>query len=196
MAKPSRHRASVDLRGMEERLQAFATARRLTIAATVRRALDALLAGERGPSDDAPMFADRADDGPLVKVTLRLPALHTRPLAWRARKADVSQGDYVAGLIEGTPRTPPMPDHVEVVAALNRSTSGLAALCLDLHAVTRLLRRHGVTNLGQHEARMSRLESVVVEHVRLASQLIAEVQAHRHRPARDRVRSGRPERST
>jgi len=194
VAKPSRRRATVDLRGMEERLQAFATARRLTVAATVRRALDALLASEGKPSDDAAMVADRADDGPLVKVSLRLPALHTRLLAWRARKADVSQGDYVAGLIEGTPRMPPMPDHVEVVAALNRSTSGLAALCLDLHAVTRLVRRDGVTNLGQHEASMSRLESTVIEHVRLASQLIAEV--NRHRPARDRARSARPERPT
>lgn len=196
MAQPLRHRATVDLRGMEERLQAFATARRLTVAATVRRALDALLTGEGEPSDDAPMFADRAEDGPLVKVTLRLPALHTRLLAWRARKADVSQGDYVAGLIEGTPRTPPMPDHVDVVAALNRSTSGLAALCLDLHAVTRLLRRDSGTDLGQHEASMNRLESAVNEHVRLSSQLIAEVKAHRQRPARDRVRSGRPERPT
>ena len=76
-----------------------------------------------------------------------------------------TQGRRVAGLIEGMPRTPPMPDHVDLVAALNRSTSGLAALCLDLRAVTRLLRRDGVTNLGQHEASMSRLESAVDEHL-------------------------------
>lgn len=196
MAKPSRHRATVDLRGMEERLQAFAAARQMTVAATVRRALDALLAGEGEQSESAPVFADRADDGPLVKVTLRLPALHTRLLAWRARKADVSQGDYVAGLIEGAPLTPPMPVHVEVVAALNRSTAGLAALCLDLHAVTRLLRRDGVSDLGQHEARLSRLENAVGEHVRLASQVIAEVSANRLRPARKHARSARAERPT
>lgn len=196
VAKPSRHRVTVDLRGMEERLQAFAAARRMTVAATVRRALDVLLAGEGEQSDGAPVFADRADDGPLVKITLRLPALHARLLAWRARKADASQGDYVAGLIEGDPPTSPMPDHAEVVAALSRSTAGLSALCLDLHTVTRLLRRDGAIDLDQHEARLSRLGNAVGEHVRLASQLLAEVKANRHLPARKHARSTRTERPT
>jgi hypothetical protein len=194
VAKPSRHRATIDLRGIEERLQAFATARRMTIAATVRRALGALLADEGEPGDGTPAIADRAADGPLVKVTLRLPTAHTRLLAWRARKADVSQGDYIAGLIEGTPLTPRMSDHREVVAALTRSTSSLAALCLDLHAVTRVLRCGAVSDLGPHEASLSRIEITVSEHVRMASQLMAEVKANRRRPARDHTKATRPER--
>lgn len=189
MSNSSRHRATVDLRGIEDRLQAFATARRLTIAATVRRAVDALLADDGEQGADAPETADRADDGPLVKVTLRLPALHALLLARRARKADVSQGDYVASLIEGTPLAPRTPDHGGMVAALSGSTASLAALCVDLHAMIRLLRSSAVGDLSRHEASLGRLEIAVGEHVRLASQLIAEVTAHRRRPARERARS-------
>ena len=189
MSNPSRHRATVDLRGVEGRLQAFATARRLTIAATVRRAVDALLAGDGEQGEDTPLTDDRADDGPLVKVTLRLPAVHALLLGRRARKADVSQGDYVAALIEGTPLAPRMPDHGDVLAALSKSTSSLAALCVDLHAMTRLLRSGAVGDLARHEASLGRLEIAVGEHVRPASQLIADVTAHSRRPARNRAGS-------
>jgi hypothetical protein len=189
VSNSSRHRTTIDLRGMEDRLQAFATARRLTIAATVRRALDALLADVGEPGDGMPVIADRADDGPLVKVTLRLPALHALLLGRRARKADVSQGDYVAGLIEGTPLAPRMPDHGDVVAALSRSTSSLAALSVDLHAVTRLLRCGAAGDFARYEASLAGLAIAVGEHVRLASQLIAEVTAHSRRPARHRARN-------
>jgi hypothetical protein len=37
---------TIDLRGAEERLQAFAAARHLTIAANVRRAIDSMLTGD------------------------------------------------------------------------------------------------------------------------------------------------------
>ena len=46
MASPPRHRVTIDLRGTDERLQAFAAARHLTIAASVRRAIDSMLAGD------------------------------------------------------------------------------------------------------------------------------------------------------
>jgi hypothetical protein len=177
-----RHRVTIDLRGMEKRLQIFATARRLTMAASVRQAIEAMLADDGGFGDRAPAVADRAGDGPQVKVTLRLPATHTRLLAMRARKADVSQGAYVAGLIAGAPLAPRMPDHAEVLKALCQSTSTLAALFVDLHAVTRSMGRDAIGDLAQHRASLSRLEAVVGEHVRLASKLIADVKATRRLP--------------
>ena len=78
---------------------------------------------------------ESAASGPVVKVTLRLPPAHARLIAIRARRADVSQGEYVAGLVEGTPPTPLMPRHGEVVAELSRSTSIMAALGVDLNHV-------------------------------------------------------------
>jgi hypothetical protein len=181
-ASACRHRVTIDLRGMGERLHAFASARRMTMAGSVRRALEAMLADEGEIGDPPSVVADRAGDGPQVKVTLRLPAIHVRLLVMRARRADVSQGEYVAGLIEGAPLAPKMPDHAEVLKALCQSTSNLAALCVHLHALTRSSGRDAGGDLVPHRASLSRLEDVVGVHVRLASKLIADIKATRRLP--------------
>jgi len=177
--RTSRHRVTIDLRGMERRIRAFATARSMTMAACVRRAIDAVLADDGGFSDAAQVVADHVGDGPPVKVTLRLPAIHARLLAMRARKAETSQGEYVASLIEGAPPLPQMPDHAEVLKALCESTSNLSALSVDLHAAIRSLGRSPVGDLEQCRASLNRLEDLVGEHVRTASKLIADVKATR-----------------
>lgn len=194
VASPSRHRATVDLRGIEGRLQAFATARRMTVAASVRRAVEAMLAGEGMVASDAPAVASAAADGVLVKLTLRLPAAHVQLLIMRARRADVSQGAYVAGLIEGTPLAPRPPDHREVLRAIARSTSDLAALSVDLRELLRRLRRADVGDCAQQLAALSRSEAVVNEHVRLASWLVADVRVTRPASTLDRGRRARAER--
>ena len=196
MANPSRHRATIDLRGTQERLQAFATARQLTLAGCVRRAVEAMLATDGTADEVAPGIADRSCDGPLVKVTLRLPAVHARLLAFRARKADVSQGGYVAGLIEGAPLAPRMPDHDEVVAALSRSTSCLAALCVDLNGAARTLQSGLLSDAGRICAVIDEIAEVVHEHVRLASQLIAGVQSTGRRPSIPRCKRVHSERKS
>ena len=190
--RASRHRATIDLRGTEERLQAFATARHLTLAASVRRAVDAMLASDGNSGDDAPVVADAAAVGPLVKVTLRLPDVHARLLALRARKADVSQGGYVAGLIEGTPLAPRLPDHSEVVAALMRSTSSLAALNVDLRAVARMLRGGLVSDAVQPGTTIDRIGEAVRAHVTLASRLLADFDSARRHPPLAKGQRGRP----
>ena len=177
MANPSRHRATIDLRGTEGRLQAFAAARQLTLAGCVRHAVEAMLATDSTVDEVAPRIIDRSGDGPLVKVTLRLPALHARLMAFRARKADVSQGGYVAGLIEGVPLAPRMPDHDKVVAALSRSTSCLAALGVDLNGAARTLQSGPPSDTGRLCAVIDEIAEVVHEHVERASQLLAEVQS-------------------
>ena len=47
-------------------------------------------------------------DGLPVKVTVRMSATHAVTLATRAHSADVSQGAYVAGLLDNAP-PPPLP---------------------------------------------------------------------------------------
>jgi hypothetical protein len=187
---------TIDLRGTEERLQAFATARHLTIAASVRRAIDSMFAGDGEVDNDAHATAESGAEGPVVKVTLRIPPAHARLIAIRARRADVSQGEYVAGLIEGTPPTPLMPGHSGVVAELSRSTSVMAALGVDLNHVAGLMRTGATTDSEQHRANFNLLSDVVREHVLLASQLIADVKSNGR--ARLLVRNGRsrPERPT
>jgi hypothetical protein len=178
-----RHRVTVDLRGMAGRLAAFATARRMTVATSVRRAVEAML-GKGGEAEDSGLApVDSAGYGPLVKVTLRLPAVHTRLLAMRSRQADVSQGEYVARLIEGTPLAPRMQDHRDVVAALTRSTSSLAALSVDLRAVART-RRDGLgSDAARPPATIDQIGEAVRGHIQMASRLLAELERARRRPS-------------
>jgi hypothetical protein len=146
-ATAMRDRVTVDLRGIRPQLQAQAAKRQMTAAALVQRAVTAML-------DDAPCDAgesgsiDSTSGIPVVKVTLRLPVAHAVLLASRARVADVSQGMYVARLIDGTPAQPRAPDHTQAVAALMASTDRLAALGADLNAFIRLLAR--VSQLAPH----------------------------------------------
>ena len=101
----ARDRVTIELRGMRERLNALAAARKMTTAALARKALGTLLDDEQ--SDDQIGSNDTtASDAQVVKVTLRLSAAHAAALVTRARAADVSQGAYVAGLIDGTPPNP------------------------------------------------------------------------------------------
>ena len=177
MADQSRHRVTIDLRGTDERLHAFAAARHLTIAASVRRAIDAMLTSDGEADIDEDLAVGSAANGPAVKVTLRLPLAHARLIATRARRADVSQGEYVAGLVEGAPPAPLMPRHGEVVSELSRSTSVMAALGVDLNHVAGLMRSGATTKSEQHRANYELLSDVVREHVLLASQLIADVKS-------------------
>jgi hypothetical protein len=186
------HRVTIDLRGTEERLHAFATARHLTIAASVRRAIDAMLTSEGVNDSDLQLVAEPLVDGPVVKVTLRLPTVQARLIAMRACKADVSQGEYVAGLVDGTPPAPLMPARGEVVAALARSTSVLSALDVDLKVVARLMRSGAATDSEQHRANIEMLTDVLRNHVALTSRFVASRDATRVRSeGRARVRASR-----
>jgi len=141
LESPGRHgrdRVTVDLRGLGERLQTCAAARGISSAALVRQSLAPLLHDTPAEGDASQVGAAPARDVALVKVTLRLPAAHAVLLARQARAADVSQGAYVADLLDGVSRSPLAPDHAQAIATLARSTDRLAALSTDLNSFMRL----------------------------------------------------------
>jgi hypothetical protein len=175
-----RDRVTVDLRGIRPRLQAQAAKRQMTTAALVRHAVTAML--DDTPSDVggyAPI--DSASGTPVLKVTLRLPVGHAVVLASRARVADVSQGTYVARLIDGTPAQPRAPNHTQAVAALMASTDRLAALSADLNAFMRLLGRTPSSQLEPYRASIRSLASDVRVHLASAAALVAELRATKGR---------------
>ena len=175
-AAAMRDRVTVDLRGIRPQLQAQAAKRQMTAAALVRHAVTAML--DDAPSDagdNAPI--DSASGTPVVKVTLRLPVGHAVVLASRARVADVSQGTYVARLIDGTPTQPRAPDHTEAVTALMASTDRLAALSADLNAFMRLLGRTPRSELEPYRASTRSLAGDVRVHLASAAALVAALRA-------------------
>jgi hypothetical protein len=179
-ATAMRDRVTVDLRGIRPHLQAQAAKRQMTAAALVRRAVTAM-------RDDAPCDAgesesiDGASGTQVVKVTLRLPVAHAVVLASRARVADVSQGSYVARLIDGTPAQPQAPDHTQAVVALMASTDRRAALSADLNAFMRLLGRAPRSKLEPYRASIRSLAKDVCVHLASAATLMASLRATRGR---------------
>ncbi len=175
MARDGRDRVTVDLRGAGPVIQQRAAAQGVTVAALVRRAV-VVLAESPEAEAAGPASVDRAEDGALVKVTLRLPSAHALLLASRSRRAEVSQGIYVASLLEGHALPAASPDRREAIAALSRSTDQLAMLGIDLNGFMRLLGRVPDERLEPYRAGVRSLSTRVQQHLDLASQLLIDLQ--------------------
>ena len=176
MATASRQRVTVDLRGAADRLHAFAAARHMTAAAVVRMAIRQTLDGQVGADSTATHPVRTLIDRAAVKVTIRLAPGAATALRTRARAADVSQGNYVAGLLEGSP--PPMrpSDHGDAVAALAKSTDALAGLRVDMNAFTRMMRMTGANGLAGQGANLDAMSKQMLEHIAIASRLVVGLQ--------------------
>lgn len=176
MTQHARDRVTIDLRGTGPRLHAHAAARRKTTAAVVRAAVVALLDAEVDPAN--PARVEPVGTG-IVKVTVRLDPLHAARLADRARSADVSQGAYVAGLLDGTPPAPRSIDHGDAVAALADSTLKVAAMSTDIHGFIRLMRRAQSGEAEKYRAGLMTLSKDVQLHLEVASRVMAGLTSRR-----------------
>ena len=183
MAHDPRERVTIDLRGLGAAVQSRAAAEQKTVAALARRAIAVML---DAPASQAELFSAAAaaaprvpPDGLPVKVTVRMSATHAVTLATRAHSADVSQGTYVAGLLDNAPPPPRSPDHRVAIGALLTSTDQLAVLSADLNAVMRLLGRGNPAALEPYRASVMSLNRDVLGHLAAASRLASELKPRR-----------------
>jgi len=167
-----RHRITVDLRGAGARVHAQAAAQGMTVAAFVRHAVLAVT-----DESEAPRDPDALDDASsrrrIVKMTLRLPVGHAFLLARRARASELSQGMYVARLVDGSPPPAAAPDRREALRELMRSTDQLAAIGTDLHALMRLVGSREPGQIEAHRAGLVSLSSDVRRHLNVLSEFLA-----------------------
>lgn len=175
MAAGSRDRVTVDLRGAGPVVQAKATAQGLTLAAFVRRAV-MTIAETPTDSTKTRSIAPRDSEQRLIKVTLRLTADHALLLATRARSAEVSQGSYVAGLLDGQPPPRAASDRLEAIAALAKSTDQLAVMSSDLQTVLRLLRTASPERAEPFRGKVRTLLEDVRAHLDMACRYLADLQ--------------------
>ena len=103
MAPSSRDRISVDLRGLRAALLAQARARGVTPSDLVR----GVLAGALGDVDSDQRVlgsaTQRSAPSGRVRLSLRLTAEQARAITLAAKAAELSTGDFVAGLVAGLP---------------------------------------------------------------------------------------------
>lgn len=186
MAAGSRNRVTVDLRGAGSVVQARAMAQGLTVAAFVRRAVLTIA----DATDDSPEMRSldhRDAKQRLIKVTLRLTADHALLLAMRARSAEVSQGIYVAGLLDGQPPPRAASDRREAIAALAKSTDQLAVTGTDLQTVLRLTRTASPERAEPFREKVRTLLEDVRAHLDMACSYLADLP--QKAPPRSRGRS-------
>ena len=174
MTQSARERVTIDLRGIGPRLQAHAAAHGKTTTAMVRAAVVAVLDAEGGSVE--PGRVAEPIDARVVKVTLRLDGVHAAWLARRARSAEVSQGAYVMGLLDGQPPSPRSADHGLAVAALADSTHKVAAMSADIHGFLRLIRNaRGDEAAEKYRAGLMSLSKDMRAHLEVASRLMLEL---------------------
>ena len=179
MAHDPRERVTIDLRGLAAAVHLRAAVERTTVAAFARRAIAVML---DVPAPQAELFSTVAaaaprlpPDGLRVKVTVRMSATHAVTLATRAHSAHVSQGAYLAGLLDNAPPPPQPPDHRAAIGALLSATDQLSVLSADLNAFMRLLGRGNPAALEPYRASVMSLSKDVHGHLANASKLMSEL---------------------
>jgi hypothetical protein len=185
MPSSPRDRITIELRGLRERLHSIATARKTTTSALARQALVSLLDDEPSNADHSKREATTACDDSVVKLTLRLSAMHAVALATRARAADVSQGAFVAALIDGNPPAPLPRDHANAVAAVVASTDQLAVMCTDINALMRLAQIGAKEEAQSYRARVWNLVDDVRSHLAVVAPLVAALKSVRRAQAKN-----------
>ena len=169
-----RDRVTADLRGARARVQEHAAAQGITVAAFVRQAV------LEATNQPLAQTEEGADAGPssrrgIVKVTLRLPAVHALLLGRRARAAELSQGTYVARLIDDAPPPAAPPDRREALRQLVRATDQLASIGTDLNAFMRLVRGGKSQQMESYRAGIISLSSDVRRHLSVLSGYLADI---------------------
>ncbi len=171
MTRHLRERVTIDLRGIGLRLHAHAAACGKTTASVVRAAVVEMLDAE-GASEE-PGVGAKPVDARAVKVTVRVGILHAVRLAHCARRAGVSQGAFLAGLLDGMPPGPRPIDHGAAVSALADSTQKVAAMSADITGFIRLIRNVKSDEAEKYRATLMTLSADVRLHLEVASRLMA-----------------------
>ena len=184
MARTSRDRISVDLRGLRAALFEQARARGVSPSDLVRAALTTAL-DQAEPSiteRSAPGTVESSED--RVRLSLRMNRSEALATIAAARVAGLSPGAFVAGLIAGVPVLTSGTARAEHLASLIASSAELSTLCRNLHRLTSLLRQGSVRAAQEYRDMLDTVADDVREHLTLASGVLAELRPrHRSPPA-------------
>ncbi len=98
-----RERISIDLQGLRTPLIARAQATGMSPSEIVRRALEQALDTPAVPAVEEGMQPSTRKAGGRLRLCLRMDSEDVQALRVAARRAELSTGDYVAGLVAGAP---------------------------------------------------------------------------------------------
>ena len=181
MNTPTHDFVTVDMRGLKAALVARAQAERASVSLVVRRGVER----ELGLVESAAPRPAAAPAGSTVKLSIRLTRSEASHLEAGARRAGLSRGAFLAGLLANVPAlSGNSASRLDCLAALTASSAELSTLSRNIHHLTTLLRQGEVLAAQQYRRMLDTLGGDVRAHLSLAASTLAEL-----RPA-GRSRSG------
>jgi hypothetical protein len=174
---------TVHMRGLKATLVARAQAERVSVSVVVRRAVEKELGCDNERADEAAV--DQGSLAPLVvsKLSIRLPSHEAQQFDDAARRAGLSRGAYLAGLLAGVPALQASsPSRLDCLAELMASSAELSSLSRNIHRLAALLRQGDVPAAQEYRRKLEALDEEVRAHLHLAASVLAELRPRQ--PAR------------
>ena len=184
MAPSSRDRLSVDLHGLKAALSAHAQAQRVSVSTLIRTAVAREIGLAEPQSDQRAAAAGRTPCADSVRLCIRMTPDAAKQLAAGARKAGLSRGAYLAGLLANVPVLTTGGGRPEHIAALIASSAELSTLIRNIHRLTTLLRQGDVEPARPYRVMLDTLAGDVRSHLTLAARVLADLQPRRHTAAK------------
>lgn len=190
MNTPTHEFVTVDMRGLKAALVARAQAQRVSVSVLVRTAVEREFGRVDLSAEPEGAMRTAAPAGSIVKLSIRLASDEAEQLDAGARRAGLSRGAFLAGLLANVPSLAGgTGSRLDCLAALTSSSAELSTLSRDIHRLTALLRRGEVGPAQQYRRMLDTLGDDVRAHLNLAAGVLADL-----RPARTPATRGEPRR--
>lgn len=174
MAPVPQEFVTVDMRGLKGALVERAKTERVAVSALVRAFVEVGLgqSGGRAGGQVGP-------PGTRMRLCVRLGAAEAHAFTKGARAAGVSQGAFLAKLIEGAPALVPESAHREQLAELKATTAEISTLGRNVRHLSELLQQGSVQAAAEYAGMLERLGTEVRRHLQTAATGLKEVQIQR-----------------
>jgi hypothetical protein len=185
MNTPTHEFVTVEMRGLKAVLVARAQAERVSMSVLVRAAVERELGLVDSSAEPEGAMRTAAEAGSIVKLSVRLTSSEAVQLDAGAKRAGLSRGAFLAGLLANVPSlTGNSASRVDCLAALTASSAELSTLSRNIHRLTVLLRQGEVGPL-QYRRMLDTLGDDVRAHLRLAASVLADLRPARPSAGRD-----------
>lgn len=175
MENPSRERISIDLQGLKAPLMARSETLGVSPSVLVRKALEQALETAAEPAQCSFRRTPRKHPGDRTRLCLRMGHEDALAVLAAARRADMSPGNYVVGLVAGVPVLLNSGGGPEHIAALTASNFEMSSLSRNIHALTRLLTQAKVPQARVYRDMLDTLNGDVRRHLVLCSRALTEL---------------------
>jgi hypothetical protein len=191
MNTPTHEFVTVDMRGLKGALVARAKAQRVSVSVLVRAAVERDLGLVDPSAEPDGVMHTAAAAGPIVKLSIRLTSGEAEQLDAGARRAGLSRGAFLAGLLANVPSlTGDSAGRVDCLVALTSSSAELSTLSRNINRLTALLRQGDVQPAREYRRMLDSLGDDVRAHLSLAASVLADLLPAR--PSAKRGESRRP----